>query len=327
MPTFSVIVPVYNAKEHLAQCVKSIAAQPGPADWECILVDDGSTDGSAALCDALAEQYPGVRALHRPNGGPGAARSAGIAAAKGEWLLFLDSDDRWPAEMLPALRRALDAYPEADWYIGRYLNRGADGALTQPAQAWPGEGYLAGEGYAGRLKALSSTGSQAVWKYCLRRKALEESGVRFAPDILWAEDLLFSLELLAHPLRLCALSLVMVEYTNDRAGSLANSQLARHIRDTAAIWQALAPLAASLDEKGKAALTARIADLFWPDCRALAGADAATRRACLDAVNALRPVYGAGSQCRGRADWTLYRWLLTLLGGRGGLWAASLFRR
>ena len=61
--------------------------------------------------------------------------------------------------------------------------------------------------------------------------------------------------------------------------------------------------------------------------QALAGADAATRRACLDAVNALRPLYGAGSQCRGRADWALYRWLLTLLGGRGGLWAASLFRR
>ena len=56
MPMFSIIVPVYNVQNYLAACVKSVAEQPGPKDWECILVDDGSTDASPQLCDALAAE-------------------------------------------------------------------------------------------------------------------------------------------------------------------------------------------------------------------------------------------------------------------------------
>lgn len=327
MSQFSVIVPVYNAAATLESCVASIAAQPGPRDWECILVDDGSTDGSGALCDALAEKYPGIRVLHTPNGGPGAARNAGMEAAEGTWLLFLDSDDRWPGSMLPGLRQSLARWPEADWYIGRYANRNGEGNLSLPAQSWPADGLMTGGSYAERLAALTATGSQAVWKFCLRREAVQRSGVRFDPAIRWAEDLLFSLQLLAHPLRLCAVPNLLVEYTNDRAGSLANSGLVKHIQDVAAIWQRLQPLRETLPPDGRAALAARIADVFWPDCRALAGADAAARRECLPAVASLRPLYGAGSQCRGRTDWVLYRWLLTLFGARFGLWAAGLLKR
>ena len=101
---FSVIVPVYNVQRYLPLCVKSVAEQPGPPDWECILVDDGSTDACGALCDAFAAEIPGVTALHQKNQGLAADRNTGIAAAKGGWLLFLASEDERAPDMLTHLR-------------------------------------------------------------------------------------------------------------------------------------------------------------------------------------------------------------------------------
>ena len=88
----SVIVPVYNVKPYLEKCFASIAGQ----NWrnlEIILVDDGSTDGSGDLCEKLAGQDSRVRVIHKKNGGLGSARNAGIDAAKGDILSFVDSDD------------------------------------------------------------------------------------------------------------------------------------------------------------------------------------------------------------------------------------------
>ena len=87
MPLFSIIIPVYNVQNYLSACVKSVVEQPGPRDWECILVDDGSTDQSGAMCDALAAELPGLQVIHRENGGLAAARNTGLKAATGDWLL------------------------------------------------------------------------------------------------------------------------------------------------------------------------------------------------------------------------------------------------
>lgn len=98
----SVVVPVYNAGPWLAPCLASVAAQTHTA-WECILSDDGSTDGSAAACDAAAAADPRFRVLHRPNAGPNAARQAGLEAARGEYLCFLDADDLLRPDFLARL--------------------------------------------------------------------------------------------------------------------------------------------------------------------------------------------------------------------------------
>lgn len=88
----SVVVPVYNVEKYLDACVASIRAQDITA-MEIILVDDGSTDSSGAICDRLAGECPGIRVIHQPNSGPGVARNAGIEAAQGEFITFVDSDD------------------------------------------------------------------------------------------------------------------------------------------------------------------------------------------------------------------------------------------
>ena len=162
MPLFSIIVPVYNVQQYLAACVKSVAEQQGPKDWECLLVDDGSTDASGAMCDAFAAEIPGFQALHRPNGGLAAARNTGLKAAQGEWVLFLDSDDAMAPGLLAALRAALAAYPGYDWYIGRHLEWQPDGSLTEHPGLHLTPGPFESDDYAARLRALYAAGHWSV---------------------------------------------------------------------------------------------------------------------------------------------------------------------
>ncbi|MBQ6394901.1 MAG: glycosyltransferase family 2 protein [Atopobiaceae bacterium] len=91
-PTVSVIVPVYNQAQYLPDAVESILHQDFQ-DFELILVDDGSTDGSGELCDGFAEQDARIRVIHQDNAGLSAARYAGLEVSRGGWIAFVDSDD------------------------------------------------------------------------------------------------------------------------------------------------------------------------------------------------------------------------------------------
>ena len=88
----SIIVPVYNVENYLRECLDSIS-QLKTVTWEAILVDDGSTDTSGKICDEYAKQDSRFRVIHQKNAGVSAARNAGLDAAKGEWIWFVDSDD------------------------------------------------------------------------------------------------------------------------------------------------------------------------------------------------------------------------------------------
>ena len=88
----SIIVPVYNVEKYLRECLDSIS-QLKTVTWEAILVDDGSTDTSGKICDEYAKQDSRFRVIHQKNSGVSAARNAGLDAAKGEWIWFVDSDD------------------------------------------------------------------------------------------------------------------------------------------------------------------------------------------------------------------------------------------
>lgn len=88
----SVIVPVYNAEEYLKNCIMSVVRQTY-GNWELILVDDGSSDGSLSIADLAAEKDERIRVIHQKNAGPGAARNRGIKEASGDYVVFLDSDD------------------------------------------------------------------------------------------------------------------------------------------------------------------------------------------------------------------------------------------
>ena len=97
MPKFSIIVPVYNIVMYLQECVNSVIKQTY-TDFELILIDDGSTDGSGTLCDKFAAQDERIYVIHQENFGLSAARNIGIDYASGNYIIFLDGDDFWENE-------------------------------------------------------------------------------------------------------------------------------------------------------------------------------------------------------------------------------------
>ena len=127
--SISVIIPCYRAAATLRRAVDS-ALTGAPTDLEVLLVDDGSPDDTGALCDELAAADPRVRALHRANGGAGAARTTGLDAAHGDWVLFLDADDA----LLPGLWAALDALTTDADMILFGLTRESSGAVKPTAR-------------------------------------------------------------------------------------------------------------------------------------------------------------------------------------------------
>ncbi|WP_418718627.1 glycosyltransferase family 2 protein [Candidatus Allofournierella merdipullorum] len=91
-PKVTIVIPVYKVEQYLPACIESVRAQTF-TDWECILVDDGSPDGCGAICDEAARQDERFRVVHRENGGLSRARNSGMEVARGEYYVFLDSDD------------------------------------------------------------------------------------------------------------------------------------------------------------------------------------------------------------------------------------------
>ena len=112
-PKISVIVPVYKVEKYLSECIESVLAQTF-TDFELILVDDGSPDNCGAICDAYAARDPRIRVFHKENGGVTSARRLGVERSCGEWITFVDSDDKLFPNALKDLTVAAEAHPDAD---------------------------------------------------------------------------------------------------------------------------------------------------------------------------------------------------------------------
>ncbi len=129
-PRFSTIMPVYNHADYLAEAVASVRAQTRD-DWELILVDDGSTDGSADQMDALSAEDDRIRVIHQANAGPAAARNAALAVARGDWLTYLDSDDVWYPDALETFAGYTDPHDDCRFCYGYRHRLEAGGAITK----------------------------------------------------------------------------------------------------------------------------------------------------------------------------------------------------
>ena len=110
-PLVSVILPVYNGEQWLARSLGSLQAQTYQ-NFECVMVNDGSTDGSRAVCAALAEKDPRFRLLDKENGGVSSARNAALAQLRGEWFTFCDQDDAMDPHSLEYAVAMQTAHPD-----------------------------------------------------------------------------------------------------------------------------------------------------------------------------------------------------------------------
>lgn len=182
----SVIIPVYNVREYLEQCVQSVLAQTD-GQFELILVDDGSTDGSDAICDRYAVRDARVRVLHQKNGGHTSARNAGLRAAQGEYVAFMDSDDWVDCGLLADCLECVKEYrPDIVLYGYRRVTGGAAQERPQPLPP----------GYYDRpalekavLPELLPCGRFSLCERLVRRKLIEKHQLQIDPEILLGEDL------------------------------------------------------------------------------------------------------------------------------------------
>lgn len=125
MPLISVIVPVYNAEKFIDRAVQSVLCQMD-GKIELILVDDGSTDGGGSLCGIYAQDNENVYVVHKKNGGSSTARNAGIAAASGEYVMFLDADDYLEPEACGEVTKVILAHhPDMIDFGWRYVSNGS----------------------------------------------------------------------------------------------------------------------------------------------------------------------------------------------------------
>ena len=123
---FSLIIPVFNSERYLQDCLDSVESQEFD-DFEVILIDDGSTDGSSAVCDSFCERFnsrPGrnaiAKVIHQENSGPSVARNRGISEAAGDWLWFIDSDDRIMSDALEVLHERM-RFAKGDIFVFQYI--------------------------------------------------------------------------------------------------------------------------------------------------------------------------------------------------------------
>ena len=168
LPTFSVVVPLFNKREHVRRTILRILGQDYP-QCEVLVVNDGSTDGSADQIADLAD--PRLRILHQENAGPGAARNLGIAHAQHQWIAFIDADDSWYPDHLRELARAILGFPTAGFASTAYRKRTV--AADLPSRS-PEEGKPRLSSY---FKACKHRNVVCASTVAVRRDVFERVGV------------------------------------------------------------------------------------------------------------------------------------------------------
>ena len=191
-PLFSIVIPVYNTVRELERCVNSITVQKY-SDFEVILVDDGSTDGSGELCDRLSARDDRIRTIHKENGGCSEARNTGIRAAQGEYLMFVDSDDMWDDEnALGDIAEIIAEQKQVDVVCFGVAIYNEDGSLVKVRK--PTLPEHADQSKAGLLKHLIFTNQyfSASYVKVLSRRLVFEKDLFFVGGLLSGEDIEWS---------------------------------------------------------------------------------------------------------------------------------------
>ena len=242
---YSFIIPVYNCKSYLPACVESIRAS-GVSDYEIILVDDGSADGSAEVCDALAAQFPAVRVIHQANGGASAARNRGIREAQGEQLLFLDADDTIDSDALGAVLAdprcqendltifglTFDYYRNGQCYRRDPLYFKQDGILER------------GTWCRAFAQLYADNSLSPIWNKVFKRSILLEQGLELNTDMFLYEDFEFVLRYMRYCGKIWNVPQAIYHYRQSEDEGNAKRRLSR----IDCLSAFLAPIEAALDQ-------------------------------------------------------------------------------
>ncbi len=188
-PLISIIVPVYNSERYLCRCLDSILNQK-LSEWECILIDDGSKDGSGKICDDYEGKDIRIKTYHVKNGGPSRARNIGLSHAKGIWVSFVDSDDWINPNFLSNM---IENSKNTDIVFSSFTVH-YQGKTMMPNTL---DGYFSGSHYYSAIIKLYNTNLFGyTWLKLYKRKIIEANGIRFDENISYMEDTLFTFQYL-----------------------------------------------------------------------------------------------------------------------------------
>lgn len=185
-PLISVIIPMYNTGDYIEQTVKSVLAQTY-SKLEVVIVDDGSTDNSAEIVEALKMNDSRIKYIYQKNQGVSAARNNAIANSSGEYLAFLDSDDLWMPHKIEKQLERLEATGMDACYCGYQMFCGEDMGKTFP------ERYFEGSILAEVIKEKVSVWTSTV---LIRKSVVTDNNIFFRQGLNWSEDMEFFCKLM-----------------------------------------------------------------------------------------------------------------------------------
>lgn len=215
-PSVSIIVPVYNAEACLRRCVESVLNQEY-ADFELLLADDGSRDGSGRICDEYAAADSRVRVFHKENSGVSDSRNLCLDQARGRYLQFLDADDWITANATKLLVQAMEEHL-CDLVISDFYR--VVGERVSPKGDIDEAQVLSREEYAAHMMENPANYYYGVlWNKLYRREIVERHHLRMDPAISWCEDFMFNLEYIRRAETFFALQVPVYYYVKTK-GSL-----------------------------------------------------------------------------------------------------------
>ena len=222
MPLLTVIVPAYNCVDYLDECLGSVLCQL-TADCELVVVDDGSTDGTANALPPY-EARDNVKVLYREHGGASAARNAGLAAASGTYVAFVDCDDLVKPGFIAASRELMEQdFDLCIFGIERVPLQGESGLWTVEDASYPNASAFA-DAYI-RIRSLM------VYSNCnkfYRKSVIDKLDLRFDEGIDFGEDRLFNYAFIRECGRIRTSSLIMLTYMQRSLNSLSSRHVERY---------------------------------------------------------------------------------------------------
>ena len=202
MIKISVIIPIYNTEEKLYRCLDSVRNQTF-ANFECLMVDDGSKDESPKIIDQYSLNDERFKAIHKLNGGVSSARNHGLQNASGEWVVFLDSDDLLMKNHLEAMLAA--ASDDTDIVFTGFDQIATDKTIVKGHQYHSGR-YVGIKEVANFLSQTDALQFMIPWDRMYKRSIIERESIRFDENLSLSEDRLFCYHFLLHTLGIAAIS-------------------------------------------------------------------------------------------------------------------------
>ena len=194
-PKISIIVPIYNASKYLKKCLDSILAQ-SYTDWECILVDDGSTDDSGLICEDYSKLDARFKVIRKDNQGVSAARNTGIKESTGEWLYFCDADDEMLQDGLNILINLTNH--GNDIIFGGYVECNEESETIATPLTKIQKELSKEEAIIELYQPSYSNYEGYLWCKLFKANLIKDNGLFFAEDIYYNEDRLFIMNILSH---------------------------------------------------------------------------------------------------------------------------------